>query len=251
MSATKRAAECFARAAAEPREQASDGDLPTKSGGRTSRPERSFGAATNKPRRVRRARSIIHGMARAPTSSSPLLFEIRRSPVAGMGAFATRPIRKGTRLIEYVGKRIRQAEADALYDDDAMEHHHTFLFSVDAKTVIDASVDGNEARFINHSCEPNCEALLEGKRVFIEAIRDIEPGAELFYDYGLERDEPYQESWRELYGCKCSAATCRGTMIRGREEPVKKKPAKKAAAKKPVAKKAVAKEAPSRSRARA
>jgi hypothetical protein len=107
--------------------------------------------------------------------------------------------------------------------------------------VIDASFGGNEARFINHSCEPNCEALLEGKRVFIKAIADIESGAELFYDYGLERDEPYQESWKELYGCKCGAATCRGTMIRGREEPAKKrKPAKKAAAKKPVARKPVA-----------
>lgn len=215
-------------------------------------------------------------MARAELPSPTLAFEIRKSPVAGMGAFATRPIRKGTRLIEYVGERIRQSEADARYDDDAMEHHHTFLFSVDSRTVIDASSGGNESRFINHACEPNCEAVMEGKRVFIEAIQDIEPGAELFYDYGLERDEPFQESWKVLYGCKCGAATCRGTMIRGREEPVKKKPAKKAVAKKgpgkkaaakagegkkavarkptakkPVAKKPVAKKAPARSRARA
>ena len=183
-------------------------------------------------------------MARALTTTPTpsLSFEIRQSPVAGLGAFATRPIRKGTRLIEYVGERILQSEADARYDDDAMEHHHTFLFTVDRKTVIDASSGGNEARFINHSCEPNCEALLEGKRVFIKAIANIEPGAELFYDYGLERNEPYQESWKELYGCKCGAATCRGTMIRGREEPAKKrKPAKKAAAKKPASKKLAAK----------
>ncbi len=179
-------------------------------------------------------------MARAPTSTPTpsLSFEIRQSPVAGMGAFATRPIRKGTRLIEYVGERILQSEADARYDDDAMEHHHTFLFTVDRKTVIDASSGGNEARFINHSCEPNCEALLEGKRVFIKAIANIEPGAELFYDYGLERNEPYQESWKELYSCKCGAANCRGTMIRGRE---KRKPAKKAAAKKPASKKLASK----------
>ncbi len=195
-------------------------------------------------------------MARAQTSTPPLSFEIRRSPVAGMGAFATRSIRKGTRLIEYVGERIRQSEADARYDDDAMDHHHTFLFTVDKKTVIDASFGGNEARFINHSCEPNCEARMEGKRVFIEAIADIKSGTELFYDYGLERDEPYQESWKELYGCKCGAATCRGTMIRGREEPAKKKkPAKRAgarkpAAKKPAAKKPAAKKAPSRGWAR-
>ena len=178
-------------------------------------------------------------MARAPTTTPSLLFEIRQSPVAGMGAFATRPIAKGTRLIEYVGDRISQAKADKRYDDDAMEHHHTFLFSIDARTVIDASSGGNEARFINHSCAPNCEAVQEGKRIFIEAIAPIEPGAELFYDYGLERDEPFQESWKVLYVCKCGAANCRGTMIRGREEPVKKK--KKPVAKKPVAKKPVAK----------
>lgn len=202
-------------------------------------------------------------MARAPTSTPTLSFEIRKSPVAGMGAFALRPIRKGTRLIEYVGERISQAKADARYDDDAMEHHHTFLFTVDSRTVIDASFGGNEARFINHSCEPNCEARLEDKRVFIEAIADIASGAELFYDYGLERNEPFQESWKELYGCKCGAATCRGTMIHEREEPVKKKAAKKPvakAAKKPVAKKPVAKKsalkkgaikkAPSKGRAR-
>lgn len=176
-------------------------------------------------------------MARAETPPSPLAFEIRRSPVAGMGAFATRPIRKGTRLIEYVGERIRTSVANARYDDDAMDHHHTFLFTVDARTVIDASVGGNEARFINHACEPNCEALMEGKRIFIEAIEDIAPGAELFYDYGLERDEPYQESWKELYSCKCGATTCRGTMIRRREDLLKKKAAKKSTAKKLSAKK--------------
>jgi hypothetical protein len=183
-------------------------------------------------------------MARASTTTPSLSFEIRQSPVAGMGAFATRAIAKGTRLIEYTGERIRQSVADARYDDDAMDHHHTFLFSVDARTVIDASSGGNEARFINHSCDPNCEALQEGKRIFIESRRDIEPGAELFYDYGLERDEPFQESWKTLYVCKCGAPGCRGTMIRGREEPVKKpkKPvAKKPVVKKPVAKKPVAK----------
>jgi hypothetical protein len=182
-------------------------------------------------------------MARAPTSTPSLSFEIRKSPVAGLGAFATRPIRKGTRLIEYLGERISQAEADARYDDDAMTQHHTFLFTVDAKTVIDASFNGNEARFFNHSCEPNCEALLEGKRIFVEAIRDIESGEELFYDYGLERDEPFQASWKELYCCKCGAATCRGTMIRGGEEPKKKKAAKKAVVKKGAAAKGRARKA--------
>ena len=113
-----------------------------------------------------------------PTENQPY-FEIRTSPIQGRGAFATRRIRKGTRLIEYVGERISHAEADRRYDDDTMKRHHTFLFTLNNRTVIDAGVNGNEARFINHSCDPNCQAIEEDGRIFIEAIRNIQPGTEL------------------------------------------------------------------------
>ena len=140
-------------------------------------------------------------------------FELRQSSIQGRGGFAIRPIRKGTRIIEYTGQRISHDEADKRYDDGAMGRHHTFLFSIDKSTVIDAAVDGNEARFINHSCAPNCEAIDEKKRIYIEAIRNIAPGEELTYDYAYERDGTEDEDWERIYMCKCGAPTCRGTIL--------------------------------------
>jgi SET domain-containing protein len=94
-----------------------------------------------------------------------------------------------------------------------MGRHHTFLFSVGRSTVIDAAVGGNDARFINHSCAPNCEAVDDKKRIYIEAIRDIAEGDELTYDYAYERDGTEDEAWEKLYVCKCGAPTCRGTIL--------------------------------------
>ena len=151
------------------------------------------------------------------------LFEVRESPIAGLGVFAARRIRKGTRVIEYLGERISSDEADLRYDDDAMTKHHTVLFAVDDDTVIDAAVDGNEARFINHACNPNCEAVNEDGRIFIEAIADIAAGTELVYDYSLTRDEPWDDRWAELYVCRCGAPGCRGTILKSPRPPAKKR----------------------------
>ena len=153
--------------------------------------------------------------ARKPrtTKQANKYFELRRSGIQGKGAFATRPIKRGTRIIEYTGERISPEEADRRYDDGGMGRHHTFLFSVDSKVCIDAAVDGNDARFINHSCAPNCEAVDERKRIYIEAIRDIVPGEELTYDYQYERDGTEDEKWEKIYVCKCGAPTCRGTIL--------------------------------------
>lgn len=140
-------------------------------------------------------------------------FEIRRSAIAGRGAFATRAIRKGERIIEYLGERISHAVADARYDDAKMTSHHTFLFSVSRQTVIDASVGGNDARFINHSCAPNCEAVIARSRVFIVAIKPIAAGEELFYDYAYERDGTETADDERHYACRCGAKTCRGTIL--------------------------------------
>ena len=146
-------------------------------------------------------------------NSTEPLFEIRSSRIAGKGAFALQPIPAFTRLIEYTGERISHDEADRRYDDGKMGRHHTFLFTIDKKTVIDAAVDGNDARFINHSCAPNCEAIDERKHIYIEAIRDIAVGEELTYDYAYERDGTEDEEWEKLYVCKCGAPTCRGTIL--------------------------------------
>jgi SET domain-containing protein len=149
---------------------------------------------------------MMHAKTRAP------FFEVRDSPIQGLGAFALRQIRKGTRIIEYQGERITPEEADRRYDDDQSEHPHVLLFTVNKKTIIDAGIDGNEAKYINHSCEPNCQAVIEDRRVYIEASRTILPGEELTYDYQLERDGLDPESERR-YTCRCGARTCRGTML--------------------------------------
>jgi hypothetical protein len=147
------------------------------------------------------------------STASQSYFEIRSSPIQGRGAFATRRIRKGTRLIEYVGERISHAEADRRYDDDGMKRHHTFLFTLNNRTVIDAGVGGNEARFINHSCSPNCEAVIDSGHIYIESIKTIPPGTELVYDYQYERAPDADESDEARYPCRCGSPECRGTIL--------------------------------------
>lgn len=140
-------------------------------------------------------------------------FEIRRSSIQGRGAFALRRIRKGTRLIEYTGEHISHDEADRRYDEDTMKRHHTFLFTLNKRTVVDAAVGGNEARFINHSCDPNCEAVIDSGHIYIEAKRTIQPDEELVYDYQYERADDADESDEKRYPCHCGAPNCRGTIL--------------------------------------
>ena len=147
------------------------------------------------------------------TSQEPL-FEIRSSPIAGKGAFAIQPIPAWTRLIEYTGERVSHDVADARYEDDeASGNTHTVLFTVDDKTVIDAGVGGNEARFFNHSCGPNCQSRIVRKRVYLETIKDIEPGEELTYDYEIPREGESEETARRKWPCHCGAPNCRGTLL--------------------------------------
>jgi SET domain-containing protein len=143
----------------------------------------------------------------------PPLFEVRHSPIHGYGVFAARRIRKGTTVIEYLGDRVSHAQADSRYEDKDPNDNHTFLFTVDAKTVIDAGVNGNEARYINHGCDPNCESTAMNKRIFIEAIRTIQPGEELSYDYQIQRDSDDAANVDEIYACRCGAKNCRGSML--------------------------------------
>ena len=139
-------------------------------------------------------------------------FEIRRSGIQGRGAFATRRIRKGERIIEYTGERITNAEADKRYDDERMSRHHTYLFTLTQRTVVDGGAGGNEARLINHSCEPNCEAVIEDGRIWIDALRTIPEGEELTYDYKYERLGTDDEDDGK-YPCRCGALRCRGTIL--------------------------------------
>jgi SET domain-containing protein len=139
-------------------------------------------------------------------------YEIRASPIQGLGAFATRFIPAGTRLIEYAGERLTTAAAEARYPEDG-PRHHTFLFAIDDDVVIDAAVDGNDARFINHSCDPNCDAVVDDGRIWIESIRDVRPGEELAYDYAFELEERHSPAAKRRYPCSCGSANCRGTIL--------------------------------------
>ena len=171
--------------------------------------------------------------------SSPIL--VRDSNVHGRGVFATRRIEKGERIVEYLGERVSHDEADRRYEQKDENDSHTFLFIVDSKTVIDAGTDGNDARFFNHSCDPNCESVVEKRRVFIEALRTIEPGEEMTYDYQIYRDHDDPDNIDEIFACRCGFANCRGTML-WPPEPKKKRRARSSAKKKkgPVAKKSAA-----------
>jgi hypothetical protein len=181
--------------------------------------------ATRKPVKTNK-RSPKHAAKNgAPTARKQpdYPFVLRKSPIQGTGAFATRRIRKGTRIIEYTGERISNDEADVRYDDTKMARHHTFLFSLDDGNCVDAAVGGNEARFINHSCDPNCEAVIVRKRIYIEAIRTIQPGEELCYDYAYERSDVSDEVDERLYVCHCGAPNCRGTILAPKPERRKRK----------------------------
>lgn len=132
--------------------------------------------------------------------------------------FATRDIAAGEEIIEYAGRRITQAQADVEYPDD---DGHTFLYILNDHWLIDAGVGGNDSRWINHSCDPNCEVwLIESDdgdpakdRLVIESMRPIKAGEELTYDYGITNDEPLTDKERELWRCRCGSPKCRGTML--------------------------------------
>jgi SET domain-containing protein len=151
------------------------------------------------------------------------LFEVRHSRVHGYGVFALRRIRKGTIILEYLGDRVTHEQANGRYANKDPVDGHTFLFTVDAKTVIDAGINGNEARFVNHGCDPNCQTVDIRKRIFIEALRTIRPGEELAYDYRIERDADDPAEVDEIFACHCGTAHCRGSMLEARKKKTPRK----------------------------
>ncbi len=190
-------------------------------------------------------------MPSAKRVKSPL-YEVRRSSIQGRGAFAIRSIRKGQRVDEYVGEPITHAEADRRYDDSD-GRHHTFLFILDDDTVLDARTHGSDARYINHSCEPNCETIIDDGHIWINAIKSIKPETEIAYDYQFEWQNNYEPDDVRYYACRCGTDKCRGTILKvpvylratvrkwlaGDDVPKPRKPRKKVAKK--IAKKAAKK----------
>lgn len=139
---------------------------------------------------------------------------VRSSPIHGRGVFATRTIRKGEEIIEYRGQRTTWEIGSDRQGRDPADPYHTFLFELDDGRVIDASVRGNAARWINHSCDPNCEALEDDDgRVFIHARRTIRTGDELAYDYRLHIEGRITKAMQAAYACRCGAGRCRGSLL--------------------------------------
>jgi SET domain-containing protein len=138
---------------------------------------------------------------------------VKRSRIAGRGAFATRTIAAGEWIIEYAGERITEAEFQRR--DPARrpgEGNHTVFFEVAPDVVIDANVGGNDARFINHSCDPNCRTHIDDGRVHIYAKRRIRAGEELCFDYAYVREPDHTPERSAAHPCFCGSAKCRGTI---------------------------------------
>ncbi len=151
----------------------------------------------------------------------PKRIAARRSPIHGNGVFALVDIPAKIELIEYRGKRLTHAQADRLYANTS-DSGHTFLFTLNEEYVLDANSEGNIARWINHSCKPNCRALLEEDaegdprkdRVLIESLRPLRAGEELTYDYGIVLEERLTARLKAIWACRCGAPRCTGTLLK-------------------------------------
>ena len=146
-------------------------------------------------------------------SASRRRIQTRRSGVHGNGVFAVQDIAEGETIIEYVGEVVSWPEAQARHPHDPSDPNHTFYFHIDESRVIDAKVGGNSSRWINHSCDPNCQADEREGRVFIKALRNIAAGEELHYDYGLIIDERYTAKLKAEYPCWCGSRRCPGAFL--------------------------------------
>ena len=163
----------------------------------------------------------------SPTSSKAapaesVAYEVRRSDIHGNGVFARRKIDAGERIVEYEGERITADESAIRAEKSGGPVNHTFFFSLADGNVIDGGSGGNDSRYINHACEPNCEAYEEDGRVFVYSLQEIEKGEELNYNYALIYEERHTAAVKKLFECRCGAPSCTGTMLAPKKR-VKKK----------------------------
>ncbi len=139
------------------------------------------------------------------------LLRVAKSSVegAGKGVFAKRDLPAGTRVAEYTGVVCR--DADYALED---EGDYVVLFSIGKGRVIDPRKGGGSvARWMNHSCDPNCEATQDGDRIFIETVKPVPAGGELFYNYDVRLGRRANAEDRRKYACRCGSPKCRGTML--------------------------------------
>ncbi len=152
-------------------------------------------------------------MSPSAKTAAPQLYEVRQSPVHGNGVFALHDIPAGERIIEYRGERITWDQATERAEARGDPVNHTFYFSLADGRVIDGGARGNAARWINHACEPNCQAFEDKGKVYIHAMRDIAAGEELNYNYALIYDERHTPALKRLFECRCGTPACNGTML--------------------------------------
>jgi uncharacterized protein len=128
------------------------------------------------------------------------LITVRKSNISGRGVYAKRNIPKGTKVIEYIGKKLTKAQAEKLEDD-------RYLFELNKRHDIDGNYSWNTAGFINHACTPNCEPENIRGRIWIISLHDIKKGEELSYNYGYTL-ENFEE-----HPCNCGTTNCVGYIL--------------------------------------
>ena len=153
--------------------------------------------------------------------------DVRKSGIHGRGVYARRLIREDETVCEYKGEIISEAEVARRYPENMEGLNHTFIFGIEHDHNIDGGSTGNIARWINHSCEPNCDTYDKDKRMYIRAIRDIRPGEELTYDYCIEAGERITKAVKARWPCWCGTKKCRGTVLVPTPKPAKKQKAKR------------------------
>ena len=157
------------------------------------------------------------------SKAEPVAYEVHRSSIHGNGVFARRKIPAGECIEEYEGERITAEESAIRAENGGGPVNHTFFFSLADGNVIDGGSAGNDSRFINHACEPNCEAYEDDGRVYIYSLQDIEKGEELNYNYALIYEERHTPAVKKLFECRCGAPSCSGTMLAPKKRSSKKK----------------------------
>jgi len=143
------------------------------------------------------------------------MWKVKKSKIHGSGVFATQYIKKNTQIIQYIGKKVTRAEGNLRSEKrlkkflNSEEDGSVYIFELNSKFDIDGSYLYNKARYINHSCNPNCEVDIKNDEIWISSIKNIKKGDELSYDYGFEFDE---DDFMD-HKCKCGSKKCIGFVI--------------------------------------
>ena len=135
------------------------------------------------------------------------LYKIKKSNIDKKGLYATKNIKTGTRIIQYKGKIVKNKEVEINPKFDNSKD--IYLFDLNKRYSLDGAFGWNTARLINHSCNPNCEVEVKGYNIWVKAIKKIEKGEELNYDYGFNYDSDYKQ-----FPCKCRSKNCCGYIVR-------------------------------------